>query len=92
LMHQVMRAQNDALLFHTDFTACNSYAAGLLAADQVRCPSSLILGQYDQMTLPKSARDVAQRLKAQVHTVQAGHFLMQEAPDAVLNAMRSALK
>jgi pimeloyl-ACP methyl ester carboxylesterase len=26
-----------------------------------------------------------------VHTVAAGHFLMQEAPDAVLNALRPFL-
>jgi hypothetical protein len=28
LMHQVMRAQGDARLFHTDFSACNNYVSG----------------------------------------------------------------
>jgi pimeloyl-ACP methyl ester carboxylesterase len=92
LMHQVMQAQADPLLFHTDFQACNSYSQGLAAAEHVRCPASLVLGQYDQMTLPKSAKDIAQRLKATVHTVPAGHFLMQEAPDAVLLALRTSLQ
>ena len=43
------------------------------------------------MTSPKQAREIAQALKANVHTVPAGHALMAEAPDAVLAALRSAL-
>ena len=43
------------------------------------------------MTLPRAARDVAAALKATVHTVPAGHFLMQEQPDGVLDALRKAL-
>ena len=92
LMHQVMAAQGDARLFHTDFTACNHYVNGLHAAAQVTCPAALVLGQFDQMTLPKGATDIAQRLKATVHTVQAGHALMQESPDPVLNALRASLR
>ena len=92
LMHQVMNAQGDARLFHTDFSACNAYSTGLAAADKVRCPSALVLGQFDQMTLPKSAREVGQRLKTTTHTVPAGHFLMQESPDPVLNALRNLLR
>jgi pimeloyl-ACP methyl ester carboxylesterase len=92
LMHQVMRAQGDAMLFHTDFTACNAYAEGLTAAQRVACPASLVLAQQDQMTLPRSAREIAQRLQATVHTVPGGHFLMQESPDPVLAALRTALQ
>jgi len=51
----------------------------------------LVLGQWDQMTLPKNAREVAQALKATVHNVPAGHFLMQESPDPVLAALRSLI-
>ena len=91
-MRQVLAAQGNARLFHTDFSACNQYSNGLLAADQVRCPAALVLAQHDQMTLPKNAADVAQRLKATVHTVPAGHFLMQESPDPVLNALRATLR
>jgi pimeloyl-ACP methyl ester carboxylesterase len=92
LMHQVMAAQGDAKLFHNDFSACNNYGHGLQAAERVRCPAGLILGQFDQMTLPKGATELTQRLKAVVHTVPAGHFLMQESPDPVLNALRSLLR
>jgi pimeloyl-ACP methyl ester carboxylesterase len=87
----VLAHGGDALLFHTDFAACNDYAGGLAAAERVRCASHLILGAADQMTPPRSARDVAAALKATVHSVPAGHFLMQEQPDAVLHAMRKAL-
>ena len=92
LSRQVLAAQGDARLFHTDFSACNDYAQGMHAAAQVRCPAALVLGQFDQMTLPKGAQAVAQALRATVHTVPAGHNLMQEAPDLVLAALRSLLR
>lgn len=91
LMHQVMAAQGDARLFFNDFSACNQYSHGMEAAEKVSCPTALVLGQLDQMTLPKAATGVAQALKACVHTVPAGHFLMQESPDPVLNALRDLL-
>lgn len=91
LMRQVMAAHGDPLLFHTDFSACNAYTSGLDAAARVACPSALVLGAADQMTLPRNAREIAARLKATVHTVPAGHFLMQESPDPVLAALRAVL-
>jgi len=91
LMRQVLAHQGDADLFHNDFAACDRYQGGLDAAARVRCPATLVLGAQDQMTLPRAAREVAARLKATVHTVQAGHHLMAEQPDAVLNALRQAL-
>jgi len=91
LMHQVAAAQGDPLLFHTDFSVCNDYAAGLQAAAAVRCPATLLLGRFDQMTLPRGAREVGQRLKAAVHELPGGHTTMQECPDVVLAVLRSAL-
>jgi surfactin synthase thioesterase subunit len=90
-MQQVMAHGRDPLLFHTDFSACNDYRGGLDAAAKVACPAHLVLASQDQMTLPKNARDVAAALKASVHTVPGGHFLMQEQPDAVSNALRKVL-
>lgn len=83
LMHQVV-AQGEAQLFHTDFAACNAYTGGLDAAARVRYPAHLALAAQDQMTPPRAAADVAQRLHATVHLVPGGHFMMQECPDAVL--------
>jgi len=91
LMRQVLRHQGNAALFHNDFAACDRYANGLQAAAQVRCPAHLVLARDDQMTPTRATKDIASVLNAQVHTVQAGHFLMQECPDGVLNAMRAAL-
>jgi pimeloyl-ACP methyl ester carboxylesterase len=91
LMRQVMRHGGDARLFHTDYSACNDYKNGLDAARRIACPSHLVLAEADQMTLPRNAREVAALLKARVHTVPGGHFLMQEQPDAVLTALLSAL-
>ena len=91
LMRQVLAHGGDPLLFHKDFAACNAYTHGLEAAALVRCPAHLVLASLDQMTLPKGATAVAAALKATVHSIPAGHFLMQECPDGVLNALRKAL-
>ena len=91
LMRQVLAAQGDARLFHTDFAACNAYVTGMAAAAQVRCPAALVIAQHDQMTHPKGAVEVARLLKAAVHQVPAGHYLMQESPDPVLAALRALL-
>lgn len=91
LMRQVLQAQGDAGLFHTDFSACNAYVTGDAAAARVTCPAHLILGRADQMTPPRAAGAMAIALKARIHSVDAGHALMAEAPDPVLQAMRSAL-
>jgi pimeloyl-ACP methyl ester carboxylesterase len=84
----ILARQSDPKLYHTDFRACNDYATGLEAAARVRCPATLVIGEFDQMTVPKAARAIATALKADVHTVPAGHFLMQECPDGVLNALK----
>ncbi len=91
LMRQVLAHGGDPQLFHTDFAACNNYRGGPAAAERVRCPVHLILGAADQMTPPRSTREIAAALKATVHMVPAGHALMQESPDAVLGVLRRAL-
>lgn len=91
LCRLVLGKQGNPLLYHQDFAACNEYRKGLEAAVKVRAPATLILGRRDQMTPPKSAAEIGTALKARVETVDAGHVLMAEAPDAVLNALRKAL-
>jgi pimeloyl-ACP methyl ester carboxylesterase len=87
-MRLMERSRSGAL--HADLVACNSYAEGLTAAAKVRCPALLIIGERDQMTLPKNARSLAAALAdRQVITIpDCGHSLMTEAPDAVLDALR----
>jgi pimeloyl-ACP methyl ester carboxylesterase len=84
-------------LFHHDFTACDRYARGMEAAEQLRAAGdtrcSLIVGRRDRMTLPKQAATIAQALGAQVHTLAtAGHALMQDDPDGLLAALRQSLR
>jgi pimeloyl-ACP methyl ester carboxylesterase len=91
LMRRMQAGQTAVNLFHHDFGVCDRYIGGMGAASRVRCPASLIIGARDQMTNPKQARDIAQALNARVHTVDAGHTMMAESPDAALAALRLAL-
>lgn len=91
MMRQVV-AHGEKDLFHTEFSVCNRYTGGLDAAAQVKAPSLLIFGQFDQMTLPRGAAEVATRLGATVCTLPTGHYPMQECPDPVLNALRPFLR
>jgi len=91
LMRRVQAAQRSVNLFHHDFSVCDRYANGWQAASAVRCPVSFILGERDQMTTPKAARELAMALKANVTLLPGGHALMQELPDEVLAALRAAL-
>ena len=78
-------------LFHHDFSVCDRYADGLTAATQVRCPVTMVLGTLDQMTPPRSAREISSALKARTVLLSSGHSLMTEVPDGLLAALREAL-
>ena len=91
LMRRVQALWPESNLFHHDFDVCDRYSNGLVAAQAVRCPVSMILGQHDQMTAPRHASEIAAALRAKVITLPAGHSLMTEVPDAVLNSLRASL-
>jgi pimeloyl-ACP methyl ester carboxylesterase len=91
LMQRMQALDAGSNLFLHDFGVCDRYAHGLQAAARVRCPVHVILGERDQMAPPKAAREIAQALNAHVTMLPGGHSLMQEVPDAVLNALRTAL-
>jgi pimeloyl-ACP methyl ester carboxylesterase len=88
LMRRVQAQQRGVNLFLNDFEICNRYAGGLAAAARVACPVTLILGNRDEMTRPKQAAELAKALRAETVTLDAGHALMAEVPDALLSAMR----
>ena len=93
LMERVA-ATGEPHLFHTDFTACNTYTDGLARAAEVRCAVRLIVGRRDAMTPPRAARALpdalAQRgVAIDTVTLEAGHALMTEQPDATLDALFS---
>jgi pimeloyl-ACP methyl ester carboxylesterase len=93
LMERVC-ARGEPHLFHTDFAACNGYAHGLERAAQVRCPVRLVLGAKDMMTPPRATRALLETLRTagvpvDVVTLDSGHALMSEQPDATLDALFS---
>lgn len=85
---RLMERSADGAL-HADFTACNEYKGGLEAAGKVQCPVLLILGQRDQMTPPRAAKEASESFaNARVVMLKGtGHSLMSEQPDAVLDAL-----
>ena len=87
---RLMQRQKPGVM-HTDFAACNAYANGIDAAKQVRCPALLIMGKRDLMTPPRAAKEIMGALadKRSVEIAGAGHALMAEKPDEVLEALRS---
>ncbi|MDQ7979347.1 alpha/beta hydrolase [Paraburkholderia sp. SARCC-3016] len=91
LMERVA-ATGEPRLFHTDFSACNAYAGGLDRAARVRCPVRMIVGKRDLMTPPRATRALADafgqsQVPFDIVTLDAGHALMTEQPDATLDAL-----
>lgn len=79
-------------LFHIDFSACDAYRGGERAAAAVRCPVRFVLGRRDLMTPARGARPLVDALAAagvalDTVSIDAGHALMAEAPDATLDAL-----
>ena len=93
LRRRVLASNPHTNVFYTGFKACDSYADGDAAMAQVTCPTLFLLGQQDQMTPPRAAQSlIGQARHGRVVQLQAGHALMTEAPDAVLQAMVDFLK
>lgn len=86
---RLMERQQPGVL-HNDLAACNAYANGMTAA-AVACPALIISGSKDMMTHPKAAAKLGAVIKdvRLVNLDGAGHALMAEQPDAVLDALRS---
>lgn len=91
LMRRIQGVDPTGNLFLTDFRACNAYRGGLEAAARVTCPTTMILGRRDQMTQTKHAAALAAALNVAPVLLDAGHALMTEAPDALLDALRRAI-
>ncbi|GAB3452377.1 alpha/beta hydrolase [Massilia terrae] len=85
---QRMSQQNPEQLFYTDFAACNAYANGQAAAEAVGCPTLFVLGSKDMMTPARSAKLLTSAVRhGRIVSVEAGHAMMSEQPDAVLDAL-----
>jgi pimeloyl-ACP methyl ester carboxylesterase len=80
-------------VLHADLAACHAYQGATEAAARVTCPTTLILGERDQMTPLKAGRALAVAIKnaPAVEVAGAGHMLMVERPDEVLLALRASV-
>jgi pimeloyl-ACP methyl ester carboxylesterase len=86
---RLMERQKPGVM-HIDLAACNAYARGSDATAQVRCPTLVLAGAKDQMTSPKVARGLAGSINGAKLVILegAGHAMMTEQPDAVLDTLR----
>ena len=93
LMRRMLASNRQVNVFHTGFKACDDYAGGEQAMAAVQCPTLFVVGRHDQMTPPRSARALAKLARdGRIVEVDAGHALMNEAPGAVLDALRAFLR
>jgi pimeloyl-ACP methyl ester carboxylesterase len=90
---RLMERQQPGVL-HTDFVACNAYAAGQDRAGTLSLPVLFLLAGKDQMTPPKAAAKAiaaARTAGADVTVVEvagSGHNIMAEHPEETLAALR----
>jgi pimeloyl-ACP methyl ester carboxylesterase len=73
----------------SDLAACNAWTSGPDAARRVQCPTTFILGAKDVMTPPAKGQELAGLVSKASTTIipGAGHIMMVESPDAVLDAL-----
>ena len=90
---RLMQRQKPGVL-HADFAACDGYKAGFERAAQVKCPALFLLGARDAMTPARAGRDLARAVpnSTVVTLASAGHNLMGEKPDEVLDALLGFLR
>jgi pimeloyl-ACP methyl ester carboxylesterase len=90
---RLMQRQKPGVL-HADFAACDGYRAGFERAAQVKCPALFLLGARDAMAPARAGRDLARAVpNSTVVTLDsAGHNLMGEKPDEVLDALVEFLR
>jgi len=80
-------------VLHADLAACNDYAGGLAAASAVQCPVLLVQAARDIMAPPANAQALAAAMRdvRSLMLPDCGHSMMTEAPDEVLDALRTFL-
>ncbi len=92
LGRRVLASNTKVNVFHRGFVACDSYANGLKAIAQVTCPILFLLGQNDQMTMPRAAESLIEQAKSSgkkycVEILPMGHHQMTESPEETLKAL-----
>lgn len=82
----------DGVLF-ADMSACNDYTAGLERAALVQCPVLMVLGSEDRLTPVRGTVPLRNALPSPMVEIleDAGHTLMVESPNALLDALHKVL-
>lgn len=86
--------QSGAPVLFTDLSACNQYTQADDFADALTMPIQFILGGSDMMTPARAGQKMASALRESGRDVTVdllpgiGHIMMEEAPDATLDALR----
>lgn len=93
----VLRSNPHENVFYKGFLACDNYSDGPAAMGKVTARTLILSGASDQMTPAKAALPLVEAArKAQLdlscQTIDAGHNMMVEAPEASLQALRAFLK
>jgi pimeloyl-ACP methyl ester carboxylesterase len=88
LMQRISKINPDHV-FYTDFSACNNYANGEMAAKSVACPTLFLSGRQDVMTPSKLTATLTNAIphSTVIKIENCGHALMAEQPDAVLESL-----
>jgi len=90
--YRLLERARPGVLF-SDLAACNDYQDGTASAAKVTCPAVLVLGERDAMTPAKAGKTLAKAIPtARVTVIKgAGHMLMAEYPNDVLDALIAGL-
>ena len=74
---------------YADLNACNEYVTGLDKAKGLACPALLLLGERDSMTPTRAAQAIIEAIPDATTVVfdRAGHALLAERPDPVLDEL-----
>jgi pimeloyl-ACP methyl ester carboxylesterase len=97
LGRRVLASNPHVNVFYRGFKACDSYTNAEAAIARITCPVLFVLGELDQMTLPRTAQPLVAAAKAagrqvKVAMLPVGHHQMTETPDDTLFAIRDFLK
>ncbi|MGB1156814.1 MAG: alpha/beta fold hydrolase [Alphaproteobacteria bacterium] len=77
-----------------DMAACNAYEGGEAAVGALTCRTSIISAQRDKMTPPRNGKAIADAVQGAAYILlpEIGHFMLGEAPNASLGALKQAVR
>ena len=92
-----MMRRSPAGSLHRDLLNCRNYENGLNAATQLRCPCLLVIAEKDQMTPARASLALQAALEKAGNSALiapiagAGHAMLSERADSVLDTLRKFL-